>query len=142
MSIEITDAQFLEMTRIAIAEEVAASRDLIRHEIIEEFKWVTDATGVTLLEIEGKDPLRTFRRLMNSYGVEMLKLGGQTAIVRYRWKKRPVPHKDGRISIEELIEKHAVKAAARSRGSSKDQSPSSREAPNPKLQVMEGSMAS
>jgi hypothetical protein len=42
----------------------------------------------------------------------MVKLGGQTAIVRYRWKKRAVPHKDGRISIEELLEKHAVKAAA------------------------------
>jgi hypothetical protein len=108
--IAITDEQVLELVRAEIAAAVERERPLVRQEIVESFKYVTEETGVKLIEIEGKDPLRTFRRLMNTYGVETLKLQG---IVRYRWKRRTEPPsreataRHG-ISIEELIEKHVV----------------------------------
>jgi hypothetical protein len=90
MSLTITEEQMLELLRTEIAAAVERERPLIRAEIIESFKWVTEETAVKMLEIEGKDPQRTFRRLMNDYGVETLKLG---LMVRYRWSKRQVPKK-------------------------------------------------
>jgi hypothetical protein len=121
MSLTLRDEDFLQMVRDQVAVAVEKERPLVRREIIDSFKWVTETTGVTLLEIEGKDPIRTFRRLMNTYGIEVLKLGG---VVRYRWKKRaeeanaqrPTPNVQRPtkgISIEELIEKHVVRASSK-----------------------------
>lgn len=108
--IAISDEQMLELVRSEIAAAVERERPLIREEIIDSLKWVTQETGVTMLEITGKDPLRTFRRLMNTYGVETFKLGG---LIRYRWKKRPIEKKGAGLSIEELIERHVVKASSK-----------------------------
>lgn len=109
--IAITDDQLLSIVRDQVAAAVDRERPLIVQEIAESFKWVTEERGAELLEIDGKEPGRKFRRLMNLHGVEKLKLG---VLVRYRWKARPDydPKKHG-LSIEQLIERHVVRSSSR-----------------------------
>jgi hypothetical protein len=107
----VTDEQLLSIVRDQVAAAVERERPLIAQEIAESFKWVTEERGAELLEIDGKQPGRTFRRLMNLHGVEKLKLG---VLVRYRWKARPdYDAKRHGLSIEQLIEKHCVVSSKR-----------------------------
>jgi hypothetical protein len=106
--ITVTDERVLELIRGEIAAAVERERPLVRQEIIDSFKWVTEETAFEMFEIEGKDPRRTFRRAMTTYGVEVLKLG-IIGPVLYRLRKRKAPAKHGGISIEELIELRATK---------------------------------
>jgi hypothetical protein len=109
--ITITPEQLLSIVRGEIAAAVERERPLIVQQIAEHFQWVTEERGAELLEIDGKEPGRKFRRLMNLHGVEKLKVG---VLVRYRWKARPDydPKKHG-LSIEQLIEKHVVRSSSR-----------------------------
>lgn len=95
MSVTISDETIADFARDAVSREVAELRPLIRETLLDELKWVTEATGISVLELQGKEPRRTFRRLMNLYGVEYVKLGG---IVR--WK---------RSSLERVLEMHTVR---------------------------------
>jgi hypothetical protein len=114
MSLTIADETLIELVRGEVARQVAELRPVIRAELVESFKWVTEATGVELLEIGGKDPERTFRRLMNTHGVEVCKLlGSSHEKVRYRWKRREPKPAGAGMSIEELIDANVVKASSK-----------------------------
>jgi hypothetical protein len=116
--IAISDDQVLELVRDQVAAALVKELPIVREQFLEQFKWVTDATGAALLDIAGKDPLRTFRRLMNLHGVATL-----TKIdwnVRYRWSpfepwELELLKKNGTsspgTSICELIAKHVIKAS-------------------------------
>jgi hypothetical protein len=118
MSVEITEAQVLELMRIAIVEEVAALRPMIREQVVEEMAFVSETEGLKILPIQGKDPLRTFRRLMNDLGVHRIRLRGEMFYKRA-----------GDNSVAAALEKVTVKPAPRKKGT-------------PTLKVMEGSIAS
>jgi hypothetical protein len=137
--IAISDERVLELARREIAAAVEKERPMVREQFLEQFKWVTDSTGSVLLDITGKDPLRTFRRLMNQHGVATL-----TKIdwnVRYRWSpfepwELELLKKNGNgapgISICELVAKHVIKAKGRGKTSNVQRSTS-----NAELQIVQ-----
>jgi hypothetical protein len=100
--IAISDDQVLELMRAAIAKEVADLRPTLRDQLIEEMEFVTEEDGVRILKIEGKQPLRTFRRLMNDYGVHRIQLAGRVVFKR-----------TGEQSVLSLLDKLTVKPAPR-----------------------------
>jgi len=102
VSIEITDAQMLELARIAIAVEVAALRPMIREELVKEMTFVSEDESLKILPLGGKQPLRTFRRLMNDCGVHRIKMRGELFYKRV-----------GENSVAAALEKRTAKPAAR-----------------------------
>jgi hypothetical protein len=98
----IPDEKILEMVRSEVAVQVAELRPAIRAALMEEMKFVTEAEGIAILPIQGKEPVRTFRRLMNDHGVHRLTLRGQTVFKRV-----------GENSVLSVLEKLTVKPVAR-----------------------------
>jgi hypothetical protein len=108
--ITITDAQVLELVRDQVTKVVAELRPMIRSELVEEMKFVTEEEGIAILSIGGKQPVRAFRRAMNDHGVHRMKLAG-------RWLYKRV----GENSVVAAVAKLTVKPAPRKKGESGSQ---------------------
>jgi hypothetical protein len=106
MSIAISEEQVMELVRAELAKEVANLRPLIRGQLLEEMEFVTEEEGVAILKIAGKEPIRSFRRLMNDYGVHRIQLVG-------RWLYKRL----GEHSVMSALDKLTVKPKARKLGS-------------------------
>jgi hypothetical protein len=116
--IAIEDAKVLELVRGEIAREVAELRPLVRAQLVEEMAFVSETEGLKILPLGGKEPLRTFRRLMNDCGVHRIKLRGELFYKRV-----------GERSVMAALEALTRKPEPR-RKSAKSQ------APNPKLELV------
>ncbi|MDP9291089.1 MAG: hypothetical protein M3O82_01855, partial [Verrucomicrobiota bacterium] len=92
--IQVSDEQVVDLVRTEIAARVRELDPLIREEILKSCEIVDEEQGIAMLAIKGKDPRRTFRRLMNKYRVERMQLGTLRG-----WK---------RSAVQELIDKHTV----------------------------------
>jgi hypothetical protein len=73
--ITITDDTLRELARVEIARQVVRLEWMIREEISRTLQLVDEKRGIELLAIKGKDPRRTFRRLMNRHRVQKIQLG-------------------------------------------------------------------
>jgi hypothetical protein len=100
-AITITQEQLETLTREILRQFVAGERELIVAEIRKAFAVVDEKTAMAMLPIGGKEPLRTFRRLMNKYGVPKVQLGGVTG---YRV-----------TAIQKLIDDHSVSSKPKPR---------------------------
>ncbi len=101
--ITISDDQILEFVRVAVGELVAAKvRELepkIREQISIDLDLVDEEEGIRMLRITGKDPKRTFRRLMNKYADRVEQVVHLLPPFEPRWRRR---------SILRLIDDHTV----------------------------------
>lgn len=95
-ALAITEERFEELVRGEVARVIAEERPRVIAEIAKSCEVIDEAAGIAMLPIKGKDPRRTFRRLMNRYGVEKVVLGPLKG-----WK---------RSAVQKLIDDHTVRS--------------------------------
>lgn len=93
-AIQITEDRICELARLEIASLLLKLEPVIRAEIFKTCQLVDEKRGIELLAISGKQPQRTFRRLMNKHKVEKVHIGGL-----HGWKLS---------SIEQLLNKFSI----------------------------------
>lgn len=98
-SISVSRGELLELLEKVLRAEILNVRPLIEEQLRRSLDLVDEEGGIAMLPMQGKDPRRTFRRLMNAHGVEYVRIG------KFKWWKRS--------AIAALIEKQTVKRKPR-----------------------------
>lgn len=93
-AIQINEDRICELARLEIASLILKLEPVIRAEIFKTCQLVDEQRGIELLAIKGRDPQRTFRRLMNKHKVEKVVTAGIRG-----WKL---------TSIEQLLNKFSI----------------------------------
>jgi|ERR1041384_444630 predicted DNA-binding transcriptional regulator AlpA len=91
--ITITEETVRELVHAEVAKRIELLEPLVREELAKRCALVTAEEGIAMLSIKGKEPRRTFLRLMNRYQVPKVVIG---AAVK-GWK---------RSGIEKLVDDH------------------------------------
>ena len=97
-AIQITEDRICELARLEIANMLLRLEPIVRAEIFKTCQLVDEQRGIELLAIKGRDPQRTFRRLMNKHKVEKIQLGGLRG-----WKLSGIEQLINRFSVNKPI---------------------------------------